>query len=187
MIVAVLAGGRGSRLGGAKPTAVLGGEPLLARVLRAASGFEPVVVAKRDTVLPPLDVPVWIEPDEPFHPLTGLVTALERGPCVAVACDQPWVTGELLSALMAARAVASVNGEYDPFPGYYDPAQLPVLREALTEEAGLRRTLARLAPPRLDVDPQLVASVNTPEALAAAERRLSRAVLERLDAREAQP
>ena len=67
-----------------------------------------------------------------------------------------------------AQAVASVDGEYEPFPGYYDPAQLDVLREALRDEAGLRRALARLAPPRLEVDATLVASVNTPEALAAA-------------------
>jgi molybdopterin-guanine dinucleotide biosynthesis protein A len=181
--VAVLAGGRGSRLGGAKPTAPLGGEPLIARVLRAAAAFETVVVAKRGTALPPLDVPIWLEPDEPFHPLTGLVTALEHGPCVAVACDQPWLTAELLAALADARAVAGVDGEYEPFPGFYDPSQLPVLRTALAEEAGLRRTLARLAPPRLEVDATLVASVNTPEALAAAERRLSRAVHEKLDGR----
>jgi molybdopterin-guanine dinucleotide biosynthesis protein A len=175
VIVAVLAGGRGSRLGGAKPTAPLGGEPLIARVLRAAAGFETVVVAKRGTALPPLQVPVWLEPDEPFHPLTGLVTALERGgPVLAVACDQPWVTGELLAALGAARAVACVDGEYEPFPGVYDPSQLPVLREALAEQAGLRRTLARLAPPRLEVDARLVASVNTPEALASAEHELAR-------------
>jgi molybdopterin-guanine dinucleotide biosynthesis protein A len=162
--VAVLAGGRGSRLGGAKPTALLRGEPLIAHVLRVAP--DAVVVAKRDTPLPPLDVPVWIEPDEPFHPLTGLVHALEHGdPCVAVACDQPWVTAELLRELAERRAVASVDGEYEPFPGYYDPAALPVLREALREEAGLRRTLARLAPPRLEVDPALVASINTREDL----------------------
>jgi molybdopterin-guanine dinucleotide biosynthesis protein A len=169
VIVAVLAGGRGSRLGGAKPTALLHGEPLIAHVLRAAP--DAVVVAKRDTPLPDLDVPVWIEPDEPFHPLTGLVRALEEGPCVAVACDQPWVTTELLRELAARRAVAAVAGEYEPFPGFYDPAQLPTLRAALAEEAGLRRTLARLAPPRLEVDPALVASVNTPEALAAAQTR----------------
>src|SRR4051794_11932304 len=99
MIVAVLAGGRGSRLGGAKATAELGGGARIAHVLRAAPAVEPLVVAKRDTPLPPLDVPVWIEPDEPYHPLTGLVTALEHGPCVAVACDQPWLTGELLGEL----------------------------------------------------------------------------------------
>jgi molybdopterin-guanine dinucleotide biosynthesis protein A len=168
LTVAVLAGGRGSRLGGAKPIALLRGEPLIAHVLRAAE--DAVVVAKRDTPLPVLDVPVWIEPDEPFHQLTGVFHALEHGPCVAVACDQPWVTGELLRELGEKKAVAGVAGEYEPFPGYYDPEQLPVLREALREEAGLRRTLARLAPPRLEVDAALVASINTSEELARFER-----------------
>ncbi len=160
MRVVVLAGGRGSRLGGAKPTALLHGEPLIAHVLRAAP--DAVVVAKRDTPLPPLDVPVWIEPDEPYHPLTGLVAALERGPCVAVACDQPWVTAELLRALGETRAVASVDGEYEPFPGCYDPAQLPVLREALREEAGLRRTLAPPGAAAPRGRPALVASHQYP-------------------------
>jgi molybdopterin-guanine dinucleotide biosynthesis protein A len=175
VIVAVLAGGRGSRLGGAKPTAPLGGEPLIARVLRAAAGFETVVVAKRGTALPALSVPVWLEPDEPFHPLTGLVTALEQGPVVAVACDQPWVTGELLGALAAAGpTVPWVDGRFEPFPGHYDPSQLPVLRDALAEEASLRATLARLAPLKFDLAPfgepaRLVASINTPEDLVRAE------------------
>jgi molybdopterin-guanine dinucleotide biosynthesis protein A len=153
VIVAVLAGGRGRRLGGSKACAQLGGAPLIARVLAAAAGFETVVVAKRDTALPALDVPVWIEPDEPFHPLCGLVTALSHGPVIAVACDQPWVNGELLAALAERPAVPCVAGRYEPFPGHYAPAQLPVLREALAEEASLRATLARLAPPKLDLTP----------------------------------
>ncbi len=180
MIVAVLAGGRGRRMGGAKAAAELAAAPLIARPLAAAreAGFEAVVVAKRATLLPELDVPVWIEPDTPFHPLCGLVAALERGPVVAVACDQPWVTGALLAALAAAGPAAGwIDGRYEPFPAHYVPSQLPVLREALADEASLRGTLARLAPPRFDLaafgDPaHLVASVNTPEQLAAAARDL---------------
>jgi len=180
MIVAVLAGGRGRRLGGAKATAELAAEPLIARPLAAAreAGLEAVVVAKRATVLPQLDAPVWIEPDTPFHPLCGLIAALERGPVVAVACDQPWVTGALLAALATAGPTAGwVEGRYQPFPAHYVPSQLPVLREALAEEASLRTTLARLAPAKFDLaafgDPaQLIASVNTPEQLAAAAREL---------------
>jgi len=90
----VLAGGRGRRLGGAKPTAELGGRPLIAWPLAAAreAGLEAVVVAKAATPLPSdLDVPVWTEPDEPVHPLAGLVHALERADgraVVAVACDK---------------------------------------------------------------------------------------------------
>jgi molybdopterin-guanine dinucleotide biosynthesis protein A len=42
VIVAVLAGGRGSRLGGAKACVELGGTPLISRVLAAAAGLEAV-------------------------------------------------------------------------------------------------------------------------------------------------
>ena len=55
-------------------------------------GWSAVVVAKAGTPLPD-GLTVWLEPDEPFHPLLGVVTALEHagGPVVAVACDQPFV------------------------------------------------------------------------------------------------
>jgi len=59
--------------------------------LRAALG-EVVVVAKRSTPLPELDVPVWIEPDEPRHPRAGIVHALERArgrSVLACAADLP--------------------------------------------------------------------------------------------------
>ena len=170
MIVAVLAGGRGRRMGGSKAMALLRGQPLIARPLAAAraAGLAAAVVAKPDTQLPELDVPVWIEPAEPVHPLCGLVAALEHGPVIAVACDQPWVTADVLRSLAAhdGPALAVAN---EPFPGRYEPAQLPLLRAALEDEASLRATLARLAPPALGVDPALVRSVNTREDLAAAE------------------
>jgi molybdopterin-guanine dinucleotide biosynthesis protein A len=178
--VAVLAGGRGRRMGGAKAAAVLGGRPLVAWPLAAAAaaGLEAVVVAKRATALPPLDVPVWLEPDEPAHPLTGLVRALESGrPVVAVGCDMPFVTGALLARLAAIDGAAAprVEGRLEPFPARYEPAALPVLRAALAREAPLRAALAELAPVELELgafgDPaRLVRSVNTPDELADAER-----------------
>jgi molybdopterin-guanine dinucleotide biosynthesis protein A len=181
VIVAVLAGGRSRRMGAPKALVALGGAPLIARPLAAAraAGLEAAVVAKPDSRLPPLDVPVWTEPATPAHPLCGLIAALAHGPVVAVACDQPWLEPALLAALAAhdGPAVGEVAGRLEPFPGRYDPAQLPVLREALASEASLRRTLERLSPARLDLaafgDPlRLVASLNTPEDLAAAEREL---------------
>jgi len=66
-IVAVLAGGRGLRIGGAKPTRPLAGRPLISYPLSSAraAGLEAVVVAKPDTALPQLQERVIGEPDEP--------------------------------------------------------------------------------------------------------------------------
>ncbi len=71
-VVAVLAGGRGRRLGEPKALADVGGAPLIARPLAAAAaaGLEAVVVARRATALPD-GVTVWHEPDEPVRAMVG--------------------------------------------------------------------------------------------------------------------
>ena len=82
-LAVVLAGGRSSRMGSPKALVELGGRPLVAWVLAAAleAGLEAVVVAKPGSPLPPLDVPVWPEPEQPLHPLTGRRRrARARGP-----------------------------------------------------------------------------------------------------------
>lgn len=167
-------------MGAPKPLAPLGGRPLIAWPLAAAAaaGLEAVVVAKADTPLPPLDVPVWPEAATPRHPLLGVVTALERagGPVVAVGCDQPWLPADLLSRLAEAGGAAApyADDELVPLPARYPPEALPLLRAALAAEAPLRRTLAALAPARIALeDPGVVAGVNTPEELAAANRVLA--------------
>jgi molybdopterin-guanine dinucleotide biosynthesis protein A len=171
-LAAVLAGGRGRRMGGAKALARFEGEPLIAWPIAAAmaAGLEVVVVAKAETPLPPLAVPVWHEPDEPVHPLLGIVTALERAgrAVVAVGCDMPFVTSDLLARLAAGpEAAVEADGRLAPFPARYEPAALPALRAALAREASMRATLAALEPVTLAIDDaRLVASVNTPEELA---------------------
>jgi molybdopterin-guanine dinucleotide biosynthesis protein A len=151
---AVLAGGAGSRLGGAKATADLAGRALISYPLaaRAAAGIEAVVVAKPDTELPALDVPVILEPEEPRHPLLGIVTALREAagrPVLAVACDLPLLIPGLLAELAAAPeplVLAAPGGDPQPLLGRYAPALLPGLEAALAREEPLRRTVAALAP-----------------------------------------
>jgi molybdopterin-guanine dinucleotide biosynthesis protein A len=180
-LVAVLAGGAGRRMGAPKPLAALGGRPLIAWPLAAAAaaGLEAVVIAKAGTPLPPVAVPVWLEADEPQHPLLGIVTALERAEraVVAIGCDQPWVPGELLARLAAAPGAAApqAGGTLAPLPARYPPSALTELRSALAAEAPLRRTLAALGPAQIDVDAAVLAGINTPEELAAAERIASAA------------
>lgn len=176
-VVAVLAGGRGRRMGAPKPLAELCGKPLIERPLKAArdAGLEAVVVAKAGTPLPD-GLTVWLEPDEPFHPLLGIVTALEHvgDAVVAVACDQPFVPPELLARLAGGpEAAVRVGGRIEPFPARYEHAWLPELRAALEAEAAMRATLEAFAPAAVEFDAAALRSVDTPQALAAAERELA--------------
>ncbi len=109
----MLAGGAGQRLlygAAAKlpPFRVEGGhpalrEPLVAYPLGALAEVcgRLAVVCKRQAALPEIGpAERWEEPEEPRHPLTGLVHALERAqaPVVVCAVDMPFVTPEALRA-----------------------------------------------------------------------------------------
>jgi molybdopterin-guanine dinucleotide biosynthesis protein A len=182
VIGAVLAGGAGSRLGQGKATASLAGRPLISYPLAALSGVceRVAVVCKPDTELPELaDVERWDEPDEPRHPLAGIVHALETAgaPVLVCAVDMPFVTADALRSLLQATAdsaavVATAAGKLQPVLGLYAPAALPTLREA-PPDAPLTRTVESLDPVRVALPPTLVASVNTPEELAEAQARLA--------------
>jgi molybdopterin-guanine dinucleotide biosynthesis protein A len=184
----VLAGGRGSRLDGAKPTADLAGRPLISYPLAALAeaGLEAAVVAKPDTDLPPLDVDVLTEPAEPVHPLTGIVAALRQTgrPIVVIGCDFPFVPAALLRALADAPeplVVPAPGGEIQPLVARWTPVLLPALEDALDREEPLRRTVAALSP-RLLEDAELAPfgdpariffNVNTPADLRRAEGAVS--------------
>jgi molybdenum cofactor guanylyltransferase len=176
--VAVLAGGRGSRLGGDKALVELAGRPLIEYPLAAAhaAGLEAVVVAKRLTLLPPLDVRVLIEPDEPTHPLAGIVTALEYFEAViAIPCDMPFLDAADLAALAAAETEVAVLSPGGPFPALYRREVLAQLREAVRAGASVRSTQPQSSAPTVIASTREVTqfSVNTVEDLAEAERRLS--------------
>ena len=188
MLGAILAGGRATRLERPKPTALLGDRPLIGYPLRAleAAGIEAVIVAKDATSLPPDAAPVWHERDEPFHPLLGIVTALEQAdgrPVLACACDLPFVSPALARSLAdtsAALVIPRAGGRLHPLFALYTPALLPALREALDQRAPLQETVAGLAPMIVDEaelrafgDPhRLLFNVNTPADLEQAEAML---------------
>ena len=182
----VLAGGRGSRLGGAKATADLAGRPLISYPLEAlaAAGLSPFVIAKPSSELDPgapLEVEVVAEPEEPTHPLVGIAAALRHagGPVVIVGCDFPFAPPALLRALAEAPeplVVPAPGGAPQPLMARWSPELLPRLEEALAREEPLRRTVASFAPHLWDDteltrfgDPvRVFFNVNTPEDLARA-------------------
>ena len=182
MIGALLAGGSGSRLGvGSKAAALIGGQPLAAYPALALGAVceRVAVVCKRDTQLPDLPgTERWEEPDEPRHPLTGIVHALVTagGPVLVCAADMPFVTVDACRTLLQAAGatpavVAAADGVLQPTFGLYAPAALDVLRAA-PPDAPLTRTVEALDPARVALPAALVRSVNTPEDLAEAEALL---------------
>ena len=186
-IAAVIAGGAGSRLGGAKPSTLLAGKPMVTWPLGAATaaGLETIVVAKPDTELPGLDVEVLLESDPLTHPLTGILAALEANPgrpVIALACDLPFVPAALLSELAthAGTATIEAGGRLQPLIARYEPEAAPAIRTALCRGESASAVLERLGPRVLRDgelsrfgDPDLIAfNVNTPEQLAEAEGRL---------------
>jgi molybdenum cofactor guanylyltransferase len=173
--VVVLAGGRGSRIGGDKALVQLAGRPLISYALDAArsAGLDAVVVAKSTTKLPPLQVPVILEPDAPTHPLLGVISALEQHPVIiAIPCDMPLLRPEELAALAAMTENLAMLWPNQPFPSLYRRALLPQLREALEANHSMRATQGQslLAPAVISsTDSSTQISVNTPEDLARAE------------------
>lgn len=172
-------------MGASKAAATLVGRPLIARPLEAlAAVCAPVaVVCKRSTRLPELPggVERWDEPDEPRHPLTGIVHALERAgaPVLVCAADMPFVDsatcGRLIAVALGDSAAVVASGEdgrLQPVLAVYGPAALDGLRAA-DPDAPLTATVEGLRPTRVVLPAELLESVNTPEELAEAEARLS--------------
>jgi molybdopterin-guanine dinucleotide biosynthesis protein A len=153
-----MAGGRSTRMGAPKATIEFRGRALVEYPIAAfaAAEIEAVVVAKRETGLPKLNVPVWLEPDDPAHPLQGIVTALERAggrPVVVCGCDMPFVTAELLSNLAEREqplVVPRAGGRLHPLLARYEPALLEPLRSALRAREPMQETVAQLGPVVLD-------------------------------------
>ena len=185
MIGAVLAGGRGERLGGAKALRMCAGAPLITWPLGALQAVlaEVVVVAKPDTVLPELDVPVLREPADPTHPLAGIVHAMEHAagrPTVIAGADLPLVHPAHVELLVEMRrrwggsVVASDGRRLQPLFAIYDPSALGVFRAALDEEARLVDVAESLDPGRIAIGDGSLLNVNTSTDLRKAERALRR-------------
>lgn len=195
MIAAVLAGGRGERMGGEKAIAPLAGRPLISHPLEATreAGLEAVVIAKAATALPPVVERVLREPERPLHPLCGVLTALDfaakRSPAPAVlllGCDMPFLTGELLGWLagLSGAAMAQVGGRAQPLLSRCLPCQRDALGGALAARRSLRSAIMALSPRIVDErdlerfgDPErLCFNVNDPGELRVAERWLAQDV-----------
>src|SRR3954469_3876257 len=110
LTIAILAGGRGSRLGGVdKASVVVGGLTLLERQLRAAGSLarEVIVVANDDRLTGDQRFRVIRDPDPHAGVLPAMLAALEAASSelmMLVACDMPFVSRPLIEHLVALAA-----------------------------------------------------------------------------------
>jgi molybdopterin-guanine dinucleotide biosynthesis protein A len=195
----ILAGGRGTRLGGARKAFLeVGGRPILARVVDALAPLvDECLALVHDADMPVLEgVNVLVDP----APHAGVLPALLHGlrsasgeVCMIVAGDMPFVQRaafEYLLRLLGEEGVSAVIPRVD---GFLQPMHCVVRRHVVIDsiEVGLAagehrlfRVLAPLKPRLVDeaelrlVDPDLLTlfNVNTPEDVATAERIAYRTV-----------
>jgi molybdopterin-guanine dinucleotide biosynthesis protein A len=175
---AVLAGGLGRRLGGDKAIVALEGRPLVLYPVEALHEVcdDVAVVAKRDTILPSLAgvADLWIEPDEPRHPLAGVAHALRLAlgrSVLVVAVDLPLMDAATLRAILAvdpegaAAVVPRVHGRLQPLCALYTPAAMPALT-AFDPQARATDVVAAMGVREVTVaDETAFLNVNRPEDL----------------------
>ncbi len=185
---AILAGGRGLRIGGEKAIVELQGKPLICYPVEAVQQVltRVAIMAKTGTRLPRLPgVAVWIEPESPRHPLTGIAQALALAggrPVLICAGDLPFVTPELIRRLVKADAgrapavVACAQERMQPLLGCYQPRALDLLADAARDGTGrVTDAVAALEPVLLEVDdPDELFDVDSPDDLLLASAMLDR-------------
>ena len=163
----LLVGGASRRFGSPKALAELDGETLADRGRRvlAEACDEVLVVGKRDEL--PFDV--LDDGAEVRAPIAGVVAGLRAAAndvVVFLPVDCPRVTPELLRALGEACRDAAVP-QTGPLPGAWSKRALPLLERRLREGPfALYRTYDELDVVQVEVDPALVADVDTPGELA---------------------
>ncbi|MGV8042644.1 MAG: NTP transferase domain-containing protein [Thermoanaerobaculaceae bacterium] len=185
--VYVLAGGRSSRFGGDKATALLAGVPLLSRVVSMAAPLARriTVVADRQGKYESLGLRTIADPLPGRGPLGGLLAALAdvgEGWALVLPCDLWVLRGEWIGRLLAARrpgsrVVVFRGARWEPMPGLYHAAARAEVAAAVERgELTLWRLYARVQTEAVALPeswPEL-AQVNSPPDLRRVEALLER-------------
>jgi molybdenum cofactor guanylyltransferase len=160
----LLVGGASRRFGSPKALAILEGETLAERGRRvlAEACDEVLIVGKRGEL--PFDV---IDDDSEVRaPIAGVVAGLRAAAhevAVFLPVDCPRVTPEVVRTLGEASKDAAV-AQSGPLPGAWAKSALPVLERRLaTGPYALYRAYEELVVEILDIDPELLADVDTPD------------------------
>lgn len=142
LVVAVLAGGEGRRMGGIKALRLFHGRPLVAHAVELARHWsDRVVVVVRDPaqVAGAVDAPLTLDRAGIPGPLAGLAGALEYvrslggGRLLTLPCDMPRLPRDLADRLAAAMgaehkvALPAIDGQLQPVCGLWQVTALDQL------------------------------------------------------------
>jgi molybdopterin-guanine dinucleotide biosynthesis protein A len=144
VIGAILAGGRGRRIGGDKPSLELGDRTLVRHAVTAlcSVGVDVALVLRPGQPVPLTAHTIAVVRDEIENagPLGGLQALLRWLPvewALVAACDQPFLAPRLLQGLVSERRdgfeaiCARPNDRLEPLPGLYHRSVLPAIDRAL--------------------------------------------------------
>jgi molybdopterin-guanine dinucleotide biosynthesis protein A len=165
----LLVGGASRRFGSPKALARLDGRTLAERQWETlAFCDERLAVGKRDDGLD-LPFPVFDDGSETRAPIAGVIAGLRAARnhlAVVLPVDTPRVDARALR-LLADRCADAAFPPSGPLPGAYRKTALPALEAALAAgELSLWKAMEGLDAVRVEIDPDLLANLNTPDDLA---------------------
>src|SRR3990172_1986828 len=141
LTVAILAGGKSSRMGTDKSFVRVLGRPLIEDVLAQVAGLgaETIIIANRVDDYRTLGLPLFTDVLPHKSALGGIYPALHSSShphTLCVACDMPFVVRPLLDYLIslipeADAVVPRLNGEAEPFRAIYSQVCIAPLRASL--------------------------------------------------------
>ncbi|WP_420643108.1 molybdenum cofactor guanylyltransferase [Candidatus Leptofilum sp.] len=144
LTVAIMAGGKSSRMGTDKSFVLFEGRPMIEVVIETVAGLgdETLLIINKPNDYRHLNLPMVsdIYPDR--GPLGGIYTAVHAATyphTLVVACDMPWINRSLLEYMITLRETADVIvPRWEKFPeplhAIYSKACLPAIEDKLKEK-----------------------------------------------------
>ena len=163
----LLVGGDSTRFGSPKALALLDGETLAERAWRLlGEACEYRLAVGKDEDALGLSFPVLDDGRALRASIVGVAAGLRAAPtelCVVLPVDCPLVTAEVLHRLAEACRDVAVS-QTGPLPAAFHKRALPALERG---ELSIARAIRSLDTAVVELDPALLANVNTPAELAA--------------------
>lgn len=184
LTVAIMAGGKSSRMGTDKSFVLFNGRPLIEGVIEAVAGLgaETLLITNQPEAYAHLNLPMVSDVYPDHGSLGGIFTAVHAAThphTLVVACDMPWLNRPLLEYMVGLRQTADIIvPRWDKFPeplhAIYSKACLdPIEAKLKAQQLKITgffgqvdvRFVERVEIERFDRNGRSFANINSPEDL----------------------